>query len=125
MSELKYLVMSTTNIYDISPLANCKKLVFLEMSWGMVTDYSPLLNCTALEDLNIGQTFGEVDDIIKMTWLKNLWMVGMKESNYEKAVAAMPDTNICYYADNPIIGSWRRLPNYYAMRDALYMFYMG
>jgi hypothetical protein len=95
------------------------------MAWSMVTDYSPLLNCTALEDLNISESYGEMDDILKMTWLKNLWMVNMKESNYEKAVATLTDTNIGYFYDHPVHGVWRRLPNYYAMRDALYMFYMG
>ena len=123
MPELKYLIITLTHVYDVTPLANCKKLVFLEMDWSLVADYSPLVECTALEDLNIGQTYGDVEDILEMTWLKNLWLVGMKNSNYEKVVAALPDTNIGYFYNNPDDG-WRRLPNYYAMRDALYMYYM-
>ena len=88
-----------------------------------VTDYSPLLECTALEDLNIGKTYGKIDPVLEMTWLKNLWLVGMEESSYNRAVAALPETNIGYRYANPDDG-WRELPNYFAMRDELKMFYM-
>ena len=89
----------------------------------MVTDYSPLLNCTALEDLNIGQTFGEVDDIIKMTWLKNLWMVKCGLDKCIQAQETLTETNVVYAYPDPVVG-WRALPNYFAMRDELFMFYM-
>lgn len=123
MPELKYLIITLTPVYDVTPLANCKKLVFLEMDWSYVTDYSPLQECTALEDLNIGETYGKIDPVLEMTWLKNLWLVGMKQDYYNQAAAALPDTNIGYYYGNPDDG-WRELPNYFAMRDELKMFYM-
>ena len=124
MPNLKYLVLTLSPVKDLSHLADCKNLVFLEMAWcDRVVDYSPLVKCTALEDLNIGETFGDITPVLEMTWLKNLWLVGGPEESYHKATAAMPDTNIAYYYGNPDDG-WRDLPNYYAMRDELLMFYM-
>lgn len=124
MPNLKYLVLTFSHVKDLSPLSACKNLVFLEMHWcDRVEDYSPLLECTALEDLNVGGTLGDITPILEMTWLKNLWLVSSPEENYQKALAAMPDTNIAYYYGNPDDG-WRELPNYYKMRDALLMFYM-
>ena len=124
MPELKYLVITLTEVGDLTPLSACKNLVFLEMDWcDRVEDYSPLLECTALEDLNIGETFGDITPVLEMTWLENLWLVGCPEDSYSRAKAAMPGTNIAYYYGNPDDG-WRELPNYYAMRDALLMFYM-
>ena len=123
MPKLKYLVITLSQIWDVTPLQNCKELVFLEMSWTFITDYSPLVGCTALEDLNLGETYGDVTPILEMEWLKNLWLVGCREKYYEKAAAALPNTNIGYYYGNPD-DVWRELPNYYAMRDALLMFYM-
>lgn len=124
MPNLKYLVITLTPTFDITPLESCKKLVFLEMTRTCITDYSPLLGCTALEDLNISLNEGEIEPILEMTWLKNLWMVRMQESHYERAKAALTNTNIAYNCKDHFDG-WRELPNYYAMRDELKMFYMG
>lgn len=124
MPQLTYLVLSWTYVKDLTPISSCKNLVFFEMNWvDRVTDYSPLVACTALEDLNIGQTNGDITPILQMTWLKNLWIVGCQDGSYEKTVEALPDTNIGYFFSDPVIG-WRNLPNYYAMRDALFMYYM-
>lgn len=124
MPNLKYLVLTLSPVKDLTPLSACKNLVFLEMDWcDRVEDYSPLAECTALEDLNIGETFGDITPVLEMTWLKNLWLVGCPEDSYNSAKAAMTSTNIAYYYGNPDDG-WRELPNYYKMRDALLMFYM-
>ena len=50
-------------------------------------------------------------------------MLGWEDEAYRQAKEALPDTNIVYYFGDPVNG-WRNIPNYYAMRDALYMFYM-
>lgn len=123
MPNLKYLILTLGSVEDISPLSTCKNLVFLEMDWTSVTDYSPLLGCTALEDLNIGQTFGNIAPILEMSWLKNLWLVGCYVENIWMAAGSLPDTHIGAFYGNPDDG-WRQLPNYFAMRDALLMYYM-
>lgn len=124
MPNLKYLILALTPVKDISPLESCKNLVFLELHWtDRIKDFSPLLGCTSLEDLNIGQTDGDITPLLEMDWLKNLWLVGCDEDSYRKAVEALPNTQIGYYYGNPD-DVWRRLPNYYKMRDSLLMFYM-
>ena len=37
---------------------------------------------------------------------------------------ALPDTNIVGKGNDVVAYGWRRLPNYYKMRDALGMYYM-
>jgi len=59
-----------------------------------------------------------------MTWLKNLWFIG-RMSIKSKLVQALPDTYVFISnTDSATRGGWRKLPNYYAMRDALGMHYM-
>lgn len=124
MPKLKYFVMFNQAVSDLSPLSACKNLIFLEMhQCHFIEDYSPLVECTALEDLNIGGSSGNILPILEMKWLKNLWLVGRDEMDYKVAMDALPETNIAYYYADPDDG-WRDLPNYYKMRDALLMFYM-
>ena len=125
MPDLKYLVLAHAPVKDLSPLGDCKNLVFLEMDWcDRIEDYSPLLECKALKDLNIGETFGDISAVLEMTWLENLWLVGCEESSYKQAEKALPNTNVAYHYDDPVNG-WRQLPNYFIMRDELLMFYMS
>ena len=123
MPNLEYLILAHTEVRTIEPLANCKKLKFLELDWSTVKDFTPLLECTALEDLNIGNTYADVEPIMQMTWLNNLWMVGRSGAAY-KVVQAMPDTNVVYAGDATVASGWRNLSNYFAMRDVLKMDYM-
>lgn len=123
MPNLKYLILTLSDVREITPLSSCKNLVFLEMDWTRVTDYSPLLECTALEDLNIGETYGDITPVCQMTWLKNLWLVGCGNKKIWAATEALPNTHIGAFYDNPDDG-WRQLPNYFKMRDALLMYYM-
>ena len=124
MPKLTYLDIALNHLVDLGPLAECKSLVFLSMFCETVElDYTPLQGCTALEDLNIGRNKGDITPILEMTWLKNLWMVEYPEESYYKALAALPETTIGYYYSLPD-GGWRKLPNYFNMRDELLMFYM-
>lgn len=133
MPNLKYLSISESGITDISPLASLKKLVFLEMFTTKVTDYAPLAECTALEDLNLGNTFGDPAPIAQMTWLKNVWWSGVhgtfgKPCSNAKAVleAALPNTTLRFNLDTPNINNgWRQLQNYKNMRDVMEVFYLN
>ena len=73
MPHLRYLILADGNIEDLSPLSELKELVFLEVFQTPVMDYRPLLGCTALEDLNLCDTYGDPWPVGKMTWLKRLW----------------------------------------------------
>ena len=125
MPRLKYLVLGVCGqLKDISALASCKELVFLELEATSVRDYSPLLECTALEDLNLGNTYGDPEIIAQMTWLKNLWWTDCHSYARSMLREALPNTTIEIGSGNPTSRGWRRLENYYAMRDVLNMPYM-
>ena len=125
MPNLKYLVLGENTIKDISPLSACKNLKFLEIQRSRVEDLTPLLECTALEDLNIGTLWDiDLEVVKKMTWLKNLWMATFKD-HLKEMEAALPNTTIKAPIDTTVINNgWRELPNYYAARDLLLMYYM-
>lgn len=131
MPNLEYLILGETSITDLTPLSGLKKLKYLEMFTLEVTDYSPLLGCTGLEDLNLGLTYGDPDVIAQMTWLKNLWWCDAngyasptRREAVERMCQTLTDTKIAIYIDHPTAGGWRQLPNYFAMRDLLEMFYL-
>lgn len=118
MPNLKYLVLSWTFIKDISPLVNCKSLIWLELFAMPIEDLTPLQQMTQLEDLELGKTSGDRSIIAEMTWLKNLSWAGTNYLDAQMLEEAMPDTNIMLY------GGWRQLPHYYEHRDIMGMPYM-
>ncbi len=124
MPDLEYLILAHTEVRDITPIKNCKKLKFLELDHSTVRDFTPLLECTALEDLNVGNTYPDLEPLTKMTWLKNLWMVGRSGGAYA-VTQALTDTKIVLSGSATVAGGWRELPNYFAMRDLLGMEYMS
>lgn len=127
MPHLKYLVLTLTDIRDISPLSSCKELVFLELGHcSGIRDLSPLIGCTALEDLNLGQTYADPEPLKQMPWLKNLWWVYRSVSVREELKDYLPNTHMVFDPEekNTTGLGWRKLPNYYAMRDLLEMPYM-
>ncbi len=124
MPNLKYLILAHTQVTDITPISSCKNLVFLELDWTPVKDYTPLQGCTALEDLNIGKYGPDVTPICEMTWLKNIWAV-FRPASASKLAAALPNTNVVSTGNATVASGWRNLPNYFAMRDALGMYYMS
>ena len=125
MPDIEYLILAHTEVQYIDAISNCKKLKFLELDWSCIRDVSPLVGCTGLEDLNIGETWVDATPIFEMTWLKNLYMIHGNKAQAWQASQAMPDTRVV--ASGPVtVGSgWRRLPNYYAMRDYLGVPYMN
>ena len=125
MPNLKYLILGCCGqLKDISAVANCKELVFLELELTSVRDLTPLLECTALEDINLGYSGAKVDVLTQMPWLKNIWWSGCSASGRKQLAEALPDTNMQFTADNSTSKGWRRLANYYDMRDVLGMPYM-
>lgn len=123
MPDLEYLILAHTSIQYIEPIRSCKKLKFLEVDWSGIRDLTPLQDCTSLEDLNIGNTGVSIEPLKKMPWLKNLWMI-FKSGAYQ-LTEALPNTRIVSAGTATVDSGWRDLPNYFAMRDQLKMFYMS
>lgn len=124
MPNLKYLIIIETSITDISPISTLKNLIFLEIFTTKITDYSPLIECTALEDLNLGLTYGDPTPLTQMTWLKNIWWYGVDGlqnpvCGNAKAILtkALPNTRMKFDLLNPNVDNgWRGLQNYKDMR---------
>ena len=133
MPNLRYLVLAYTSVADLTPLSGLKNLAYLEIFHTPVKDYSPLIGCTGLEDLNLSMTTGDYRPLMQMTWLKNLWWNGMAgtyglpcSGAHLALPEALTDTNLQFYGEYAAYKSgWRKLPNYYAMRDYLGMFYLN
>lgn len=123
LPNLEHLILAHTGVRDIEPLRSCKNLKFLELDWTGIQDFSPLLDCTGLEDLNVGNTWGDIEPLKGMTWLKNLWMIYRREGR--ELAQALPDTRVVYTGTATVDSGWRDLPNYFAMRDNLMMYYMS
>ena len=126
MPNLKYLILAWTEVQYIEPIRTCKNLVFLELDWSCIRDISPLVDCTALEDLNLGKTYCDITPLTEMPWLKNVYMIRRHSAGV--VGTALPDTRVVA-SDDPDAATvgygWRRLPNYYAMRDCLNAPYMN
>ena len=125
MPDLEYLVLAHTQLQYIEPISSCKKLKFLELDWSPIRDYTPLKGCTALEDLNLGNTYADFTPIEEMTWLKNLWMIGCSQGPRSRMPQILTNTKVMVTGEATVANGWRELPNYYAMRDILGMYYMS
>jgi hypothetical protein len=126
MPNLKYLILAWTEVQYIEPIRTCKNLVFLELDNSCIRDISSLVDCTALEDLNLGRTYCVITPILGMSWLKNVYMI--RRGGGGLVGQAIPTARVVTTTDETAatVGyGWRRLPNYYAMRDCLNMPYMN
>lgn len=120
--NLEYLILAHTEVQYVDAIVNCKKLKYLELDWSCIRDVSPLVELTALEDLNLGMTWPDITPILQMTWLKNLYIIkGNTRANFAEA---LPNTRVVATGEYTVSNGWRNLPNYYAMRDILGMYYM-
>jgi len=125
MPNLKYLILAWTEVKYIEPIRTCKNLVFLELDNSCIRDLSPLVDCTALEDLNLGNTFCDVTPILEMDWLKNVYFIDGSPASAYKFSQAVPTARVVATGNATVGGGWRRLPNYYDMRDWLHAPYMN
>lgn len=138
MPKLQFLILSWTEIHDLSPIVNCQELIYLELDWSQVRDFSPLVELKNLEDLNVCGTVADVTPLTQMTWLKNLWAAERGYSAKQILLEAFPQEDVLDEEDNVLVpksdtylyiyggstSAWRHLPHYYEMRDMLGMYYM-
>ena len=125
MPKLKYLILAWTNVKYIEPIRNCKELIFIELDNSAIRDIAPLADCPKLEDLNIGNAWPQVDGILGMTWLKNVFMIRGSRSDAWKISQAIPGARVVTNGYATVGGGWRRMQNYYDMRDMLHAPYMN
>ena len=117
--KLQVVILTLTNIADLSPLEDCKDLEFLECHSCQISDLSPLADKDKLEYLNIAN-LPNLTDLSPLYGLKNLkivricgstWMHITKEQ-VEELKAQLPDTFVSDYGGDPnSSGSWRFNPN--------------
>lgn len=126
MPHLKYLILSDNLIQDISPVAYCKELVYFE---AFINEYpfdvTPLQQCPKLEDVSLSNTCVDVTPLAKMPWLKNLWLNNVKlpQETKDLLTESLPNTRINFGQGSHNAGGWRKLQNYYDMRDLMGMPY--
>ena len=75
LTELETLNLPSDDVSDISALANLTKLKRLNLRFTDVSDVSPLQNLTNLEDLRLGHT--DVSDISALANLTKLEVLGL------------------------------------------------
>ena len=134
--HIRYLVAIDGLYTDISPFGTLEELEYLEMFSSQAEDLTPLLNCKKLQHLNISRCHrldeSCIDVLCQMKQLKRLWFIGnYLSSEYEEVLKeALPDTEIHFhpyengFAPYSMDFDWRKDESYYAMRDALHMYYM-
>lgn len=124
MPKLRHLILAWTEVQHIDAIRNCKELVFLELDNSCIRDYSPLVDCTALQDLNIGKTYADIEPILEMTWLDNLYMIFCSTRSAYTATQTLTETNVVTSGSATVASGWRHVQNYFDMRDNLNMPYM-
>ena len=124
--NVEFLMMCGTGVSDLTPLGSLKKLKYLELWENPIKDLSPLAGCTALEDINFYRVAAEDLTPLLGLNLKNVWFSGRLYSEEQVAMIkeAYPNSQIVSNPMWPTSLGWRRIPNYYAQRDALDMFYL-
>lgn len=135
MPKLKYLIIVTDNITDITPVGTLQELEYFEAYSNPIEDLAPLLNCKKLKHLNIshcdclGQD--DIEVLCQMKQLERLWFLGnYLDAETEQILKdALPNCNVQF--SNYSMGfeksgsrGWKKDQAYYDMRDALHMPYM-
>ncbi len=124
--KLQFLILADTDVSDITPIGTLKELIYLELFKSPdIRDYTPLLGCTALQDLNLAYTNGNVEVLAQMTWLDSLWAnyCGATPEQKQLLRDSLPNTLLELDHGWHMGNGWRDRPNYYVMRDILKMPY--
>ena len=128
MPDLEYLLLCGNGISDISPIANLKKLRYVELFQNNITDISPLAECPLLEDINLCYCrVADVTPLLELENIHNLWFTSMylEEDQIQILRDNFSDIDkLIIHPGRSTSEGWRDLPNYFAQRDVLGMWYM-
>ncbi len=119
MPDLEIAILSGSEITDLSPLANSKKLEFLELAWcGWLKDISPLAGCESLKYLNLGHT--RVSDLSALqglplemlSYVDSGRLAGLTQADWQAIQGQFPNCWVTYspLSDanaNPYGKGWR------------------
>jgi Leucine-rich repeat (LRR) protein len=111
LTKLRALIVAINKLPDIASIAKLTNLEYLEMFMNLVTDISPLAGLTKLEYLNCCRnSFTDITPLLGMTQLKMLWIANnrqIEKDDLQKLRDALPDCNICTYAEHSTAEGWR------------------
>ncbi len=111
MPDLEAAILAITDMNDLEPIRNCKKLNFLEIFSTKITDLSPLADLENLEYLNISNL--RINDITPIFGLKKLKQVNCLMSKIPADQVAQfkelfPDTySVFLSGGDPTEFNWR------------------
>ena len=113
--KLQVVILTLTNIGDISPLENCPDLEFIECHSCQIGDLSPLADKVNLRYLNIAN-LPNLRDLSPLYGLKDLKLVRicgttythLSQADVDALKAELPDTFVSDYGGDPnSSGQWR------------------
>ena len=113
--KLQVVILTLTNISDISPLENCPDLEFIECHSCQIGDLSPLADKVNLRYLNIAN-LPNLRDLSPLYGLKDLTLVRICGTTYthitqedvDTLKAELPNTFVSDYGGDPnSSGQWR------------------
>lgn len=130
MPDLEVAILGLTDIFDISPLANCTKLEYLELFSCKVSDLSPLANCTDLKHLNVSNLPGVTDltplyALTKLERFRGVMNTQISREQMDALAAALPQCTILDHGWDPTKDGWRTdeygnyVPRYALLREQM------
>lgn len=112
MPKLEVFIIAMNNVGDLTPLEHCYNLEYLEIQTTDVTDISPLAELSCLRHLNIGELPGltDISPLYGLTELERLWITSTTPIPADQ-VAHMrecaPNCDINTTASEPHGEKWR------------------
>lgn len=120
MPNLKCLIISDGRVSDLTPLKDCRNLVYFEGWFCPIRDLSPLQYLVNLKDVNVAHDryCSDVTPLLTLPNLERIYMAycNVPQSSVDALRAAFPNATIEmheYYADK---AGWRTHNRYYEMR---------
>lgn len=113
---IEVLIISPNyGLTDISPVANCKDLVYLECFNTPITDLSPLSGLTKLRDLNLTRDdkVTDLSPLYGLPALERFWWGRMNGVSNEQKLTMSGSHPNCRFVSvyNPTEGGWRNHPH--------------
>jgi hypothetical protein len=114
MPDLEIVILSGSDISDLTPLGNAQKLIFLELVYcGNLQDLTALEGCTSLANINLSYT--DVTDISSLHQLplERLYAVQTKieQEAWDEIAQLHPDCAIRYDGTQAHGTGWRYKKN--------------